>query len=882
LPEDLLDLAGETMAHLYRTRSDARGKIVRCQKDPKLPVAYELKCKDYYRQIILPELTQKVLERVLIPAEHKAAVSQYILWAPPDAEPTPDILEKKLALESAVEALPEDLRLVVEIAKEWLSTVIPHIFAKRLNVDFGALFITKGGVKTIPADRQIAVPYISKDRPSERSEYSNPDIQIGLTYIRYCREGLSQENLKQVLERLIKLMKSESHVTPSKRHAVKIFSSWLKAVGAEEQFQLGSLKLEDSTLQELHIRLACHPPCVREFLNFFVFPIQLKQYEKQLSTNAIEIFSILSKNTIGFTGTTHNAPVFPDEFTVRPQEGTDGKILYNLLLSHNNTIEEWPSALDADVFAGFDLNSGHAIIDAGALITGLTNKGVAEEILRRSSEDQYDGVGFVDDATREIKVLHRDGSIDDIDRATILKKRLIMYFSHSDITGIDTQLYPLGRGDLTLSHTMTLRDYFQATMRLRLFGEGQTIRTIVPYALAIQIRKYFGLPETQALAPTHILKWLYVQSKDQLTQEIFIATQQKLKMIVRKHVISTFLNFKIWKEVLTNLLVDSLETDYYKTHHGLPVLKRTSSIFTELKIDLLSQLYDRVFTPDLDTIEKEMNEAINKALLLLPKFWMTGTSGLDKEMQCVAEKSRLVETERATQRMEEKEMRSEKEKEAVPGQLTTSLRPSPWGYWLLETNDWKSHIVRSGTSLNGEPGDVMFVPIHRLMEEQIGMKWGDSSILATDRFLKAQSTYKADHSKIISHVLELRENGSEHPTYILISNDEAEGIITYLRACALGEHRGDPREKNKLILRDYRGHVLAKNTKAPVSEQLPPSVSMRLKFLRSEIEFSDEEKKELQRLVAENDQKDIEACFHALMAANNETMGPRDIEDLWT
>ncbi len=50
------------------------------------------------------------------------------------------------------------------------------------------------------ARRFLAVPFIGKDVPSPSSEYSHPDIRLGLSMLAYRYEGMRRSDFKAVLQ----------------------------------------------------------------------------------------------------------------------------------------------------------------------------------------------------------------------------------------------------------------------------------------------------------------------------------------------------------------------------------------------------------------------------------------------------------------------------------------------------------------------------------------------------------------------------------------------------------------------------------------------------------------------------------------------------------
>jgi len=489
--------------------------------------------------------------------------------------------------------------------------------------------------------------------------------------------------------------------------------------------------------------------------------------------------------------------------------------------------------------------------------------------------DAIDGVGFVDDDTRHLMVLHQDGTVSKMSDGLIKKHRLFMYFSHADITGIDTELYPLLQGEVTLSHDMTLRDYFQAVMRLRLFGEGQTIRTLVPDTVVRKIRIINGISETETLTTTHILKWLYQNSKNELKEEIFTVTPQKLKAAVRRFVMDKVLENPDLGRKLEALWVDRLPTRYVETHLSLQIQQSVRDILERYKTSLLSLIPANFCSKEqFIALKQELDDTIQDALQQLPQFWIETGHGLDKEMQCVAQRSRTTQREQTSLAHKQKQVEGARDSGLVP------IIESDWEYARLATTVWESDIVTQRKDLESvRVGAVKFLPLQAAFKEIYDIALDLPNLLATDHFLKAHKTYDGRFSKLASHVVEIQNRATGKTQYMLVSNQEADGILRYLRQNSAKSSA----VKNTVILRDFNGTVLAKNSQEPQAPTLPTMMRMVVKFLNSDMRFSPDEKAALKQwALHDNDPEQFKRCFDAIQAANKETMGPKSIEDLWT
>jgi len=87
--------------------------------------------------------------------------------------------------------LDDDHMKLLNLGNGWLVSFLPFILQKINRVHFGLLheadivLLEADGVK-IPSTRKLlAVPFIGKDVPSRASEFSHPDVLIGLTILAF-------------------------------------------------------------------------------------------------------------------------------------------------------------------------------------------------------------------------------------------------------------------------------------------------------------------------------------------------------------------------------------------------------------------------------------------------------------------------------------------------------------------------------------------------------------------------------------------------------------------------------------------------------------------------------------------------------------------------
>ena len=111
--------------------------------------------------------------------------------------------------DSALQAsLPDRHVKLLNLGSDWLRYLLPHTLRKVSRVHYGLLSAAEiGDIEAaaggVPKSRRfLAVPFVGKDAPSLSSEFSHPDVAIGLTTLAYRYEGLRHTDFGLVLSHL--------------------------------------------------------------------------------------------------------------------------------------------------------------------------------------------------------------------------------------------------------------------------------------------------------------------------------------------------------------------------------------------------------------------------------------------------------------------------------------------------------------------------------------------------------------------------------------------------------------------------------------------------------------------------------------------------------
>lgn len=165
----------------------------------------------------------------------------------------------------AVDRLPESHLKTLNLGREWLNSLLPHVLQKANRVKCVAWparpsllavkswALSKGrvpcvlrsyGVMTeaelvycrksneqLPRSRQLlAVPFVGKDTPSPASEFSHPDVLIGLSILAYRYQGLRFPDFCALLQDQVERLEG-GFGPPHTRAAYQEFNSWVQAAG---------------------------------------------------------------------------------------------------------------------------------------------------------------------------------------------------------------------------------------------------------------------------------------------------------------------------------------------------------------------------------------------------------------------------------------------------------------------------------------------------------------------------------------------------------------------------------------------------------------------------------------------------------------------------
>lgn len=441
---------------------------------------------------------------------------------------------KDAAAASAVSvALDDEYMKMLNLSHDLLNNFVPFMLGKINRVSFGLLsksdmkFAEGGGGNLSLTRRLAAIPFVGKDVPSRASQFSHPDVVIGLTTLAYRYEGLRETDFENCLIELREMLDSE-YGPYHKRPSSLRYKAWVEAAGgkvrgprerekgekgesvdaeddadsflrapmtgkmggrgSDDIWPLHLLDLKDDHHMGVTYSLLHHVPQVIEYyLDTFVFPLTMEQHHEKISASGQDLGGgMMFGRRVGFSGTPSD--LLPEELgQCHFEDCADGQILDYLTSEAICSSKLIPSGWSAKSILN-DIIEGkfHVLIDTGALITGMSNYEVAKYLLNNGLTEQFDGVVFLDQDDRKMILMRHGMNVVGLNQSGISPDRRFSFYDQIHTTGMDIHQTIDARAVLTLGKDMTFRDYAQGAFRMRGIGKGQTIHLfVVPEVLRL-------------------------------------------------------------------------------------------------------------------------------------------------------------------------------------------------------------------------------------------------------------------------------------------------------------------------------------------------------------------------------------------------------------
>jgi len=256
-----------------------------------------------------------------------------------------------------------------------------------------------------------------------------------------------------------------------------------------------------------------------------IFPNCLRHQSTKLSASGVDLGSdLLFARRIGFSGTLSN--LLPTDLGECHFEiGSDGQVISTLTDPDVIDIVDIDNNWSVKTILGYLAKSRNkngngllynAFIDVAAVITGISNHGVALYLLENGLGDFVDGVVYLDEEDKKVCLIKSTKKVLPLDQCGIPPSRRFAFYDQIHTTGIDIGHKLDCKAAITIGKDTIFRDFAQGAFRLRQIGNGQTVDILVTPEMRSLItrtlapvegeqtntnKSKFFVPSSQLLAP---------------------------------------------------------------------------------------------------------------------------------------------------------------------------------------------------------------------------------------------------------------------------------------------------------------------------------------------------------------------------------------------
>jgi hypothetical protein len=643
--------------------------------------------------------------------------------------------------------------------------ILVHCLQMRHRVNYG--------IKRIGGKKSSVVPFRASDVPSERSEFSHPDITIVLSMLSYYSDGLSEDQLSGTLVFLFGLGDSEKKA---------IYDDWLGlsrgSMFAEDVKRIDDFSKVDHTnpsqfrLLYEHFRHNMH--VVNCWLMWCVFPTECMQYPQKLSANA---WNLVENPTIacrGFSGTDDRKLLLPLQVHLHVvqenrtaelvQQGvavgvlsaTNGKMLY--LLKEYASYEHLEFGVTANAEESSN-KSWHAVIDraqergcialldAGALMVGVSNSEVADYVLHTmpSSPNPLKAVLFFNAETdvdgwqirdSERRVWPRHAS-------PIFESDCFVIFDESRCIGTDVKMPKAAKCMLTIGTGMCKDKLLQAAGRARMLGKGQTLLLLGLSDVTRKIRLKSSMTEVQAVEPLHVLEWVLHNTIIAVKEGVLLWADQGVRFCIAQGETSAKYALEDDVLLLEDMYCGNLEAQ-------VPAKAQQEGAVTQLKRrggDALSDKLQSIFT-DIGEHSKILGSDY--------EILLTRADG-----ECERELEREVLKEKLVERQFTRKIPDEERN---------------WEFDIVTQQSMVNILREAGAKTLGDVIETLVSPSYLLGD----IPWRTAAVYCSDNFVKTiicdQGINLQQHLRVVDAFLYF----SAEKTALLLSEREADSVLKCL------------------------------------------------------------------------------------------------------
>jgi len=128
----------------------------------------------------------------------------------------------------------DDAMKLLNLSHEWAHSVLPHVLSKVNRVSYGLLddAMLHRAQKATLSRKLLCVPFVGKDVPSPASEFSHPEVVIGLTIAGYRHEGLRLADFRTLVQENKDMLRHEVGPVSERPSSIR-WRLWVELAGGK-------------------------------------------------------------------------------------------------------------------------------------------------------------------------------------------------------------------------------------------------------------------------------------------------------------------------------------------------------------------------------------------------------------------------------------------------------------------------------------------------------------------------------------------------------------------------------------------------------------------------------------------------------------------------
>jgi hypothetical protein len=370
-----------------------------------------------------------------------------------------------------------------------------------------------------PKGKRMAIPFRANNVPAERSEFKQPDVAIIYTCLSYFTDGLT---LEQVRESLTLLLSLGSNAQSFEYNLwLGMDCSHIPADIFERIDHVNKIDISNQgQLVEIHKYFGLNMNTISFWLKFSLFPKETPVHTESIQRTPWDLCSGVRSGVRGFSGTNDSRFLLPlhvrqesfDEIPDQDRKSSSGKMIHLLLEKCSRLVSLPPSTMESATLEWKNLLvlatelETHALIDTGALLTGVSNVEAADFLLSLSNLP-FRGVVYFDPLKKSWMVKSRSRQLWALHASPIKPADCFTIFDESRCRGADIVLRSTAIGLVTLGPKMTKDKLMQGLGRLRMLDRTQSLILVGSDDVTNQICQRNSITR-DLISPGAVIQWV--------------------------------------------------------------------------------------------------------------------------------------------------------------------------------------------------------------------------------------------------------------------------------------------------------------------------------------------------------------------------------------